>query len=184
MARAKKLKVAVIGGGAIAQGCHMPGYAKSKAADLAAFADPVAKRHKEVTQLFPGLRGYKDYKEMLKTEQPDVVSVCTPNKYHAECTIAALRAGCHVLCEKPMAATLKEADRMTAAASKARKKLMIGFTHRLFTGPMQCKELLRRKALGKPFMIRVRFAHGGPYPGWAKDAKSFYDPKIAIGGAM
>jgi predicted dehydrogenase len=83
-----------------------------------------------------------------------------------------------------MATTGKEAQRMTAAAKRTRKKLMIGFTHRLFTGPQKCKEMLAGKALGKPFMIRLRFAHGGPFPGWAKEAKSFYDPKIAAGGAM
>lgn len=184
MAMGKKYRVGVIGAGAIAQECHMPGYAKNTSAELVAFADPAAARHKDVLELFPGLRGYKDYSEMLRKEELDVVSVCTPNKYHAPCTISAFEAGCHVLCEKPMAATLKEADRMAAAAKAARKKLMVAFTNRLLTGPMRCKALLGKKAIGKPFMIRVRFAHGGPTQGWAKDPKTFYDPKTAIGGAM
>ena len=184
MAANKKYRVGVIGAGSIAQHCHLKGYAKLNNVDLVAFADPVAKRHKEVAASFPGMKGYKSHQDMLRHEQLDVVSVCAPNKFHAPCAIAALEAGCHVLCEKPMATTLAEAGRMIAAAKAARKKLMTGFTHRLFSGPEKCKAMLRQKALGKPFMIRVRFAHGGPYPGWAKEAKSFYDPKIAAGGAM
>ena len=184
MAKSKKYRIGIIGAGSIAQHSHMPGYAGNASVDLVAFADPVKARHREVAKLFPGMKGYTDHREMLAKEQLDVVSVCTPNKFHAECTINALKAGCHVLCEKPMAASLREADRMMETAKKARKKLMVGFTHRLMTGPAKCKEMLQKKALGKPFMIRVRFAHGGPYPGWAKEAKSFYDPEIAVGGAM
>lgn len=183
MAAPSNYRVGIIGAGAIAQVCHMPGYARNDRADLAAFADPALARHKEVRQLFGELKGYKDYRDMLANESLDVVSVCTPNKFHAEAAIAALKAGCHVLCEKPMAVTLKEADRMIAAASDARKKLMVGFTHRFFAGPRRCKELLAKKALGKPFMIRVRFAHGGPYPGWAK-SDWFYKPDLAGGGAL
>jgi predicted dehydrogenase len=184
MAEKERYRVGVIGAGSIAQECHMKGYAKLRNVDLVAFADPVAKRHKEVAESFPKMKGYKSHQDLLKNEQLDVVSVCTPNKFHAPCAIAALKAGCDVLCEKPMATTLKEADRMIAAAKAARRKLMTGFTHRLFSGPEKCKAMLLKKALGKAFMIRVRFAHGGPYPGWAKEAKSFYDPKIATGGAM
>jgi predicted dehydrogenase len=179
----KKYRIGVIGGGSIAQACHIPGYQKNRYAEPVAFVDPAKARHKELAELAPAMRGYSDYKQMLREEELDVVSVCSPNKFHAEHTIAALKAGCHVLCEKPMAVTLREATRMMDAAKKARKKLMIGFTHRLINGPVRCKEELRKKTIGKPFMIRVRFAHGGPYPGWAKD-KWFYDPKLATGGAM
>jgi predicted dehydrogenase len=183
MAEQKKFRVGVIGAGAIAQACHLPGYARHERADLVAFADPAQDRHKEMTRLFGYLRGYAHYRDMLKDEHLDIVSVCTPNKYHAEATIAALAAKCHVLCEKPIATTLKETDQMIAAAKKARKKLMVGFTHRLFSATRQCKEMLDRKALGKLFMIRVRFAHGGPFPGWAK-SDWFYKKDLAAGGAM
>src|SRR5690349_18376561 len=120
---------------------------------------------------------------MLANEKLDVVSVATPNAFHAEQAIAALNAGCHVLCEKPIATTLPEADAILAAAKRARKKLMIGFSHRMFTGPQMVKELLAKKTIGTPFMIRVRFAHGGPYPGWAKNSW-FYNKNLSKGGAM
>ncbi|GMU92540.1 MAG: dehydrogenase [Candidatus Hydrogenedentota bacterium] len=183
MTEGKKFRAGVIGAGAIAQACHMPGYARNKYTQFVAFADPATARHKEIAEKFPGARGFTSFEQMFAKEKLDVVSVCTPNKYHAACTIAALKAGCHVLCEKPIAASLQEADKMIAAARTAKRKLMIGFTHRLFRGPAKTREMILKKAIGKPFMIRVRFAHGGPYPGWAKD-KWFYEPDVAAGGAM
>jgi len=183
MGTKKTYRVGIIGAGSIAQACHGKGYAAHPQAELVACADPVRARHAEMRELFGDIRGYTTYKEMLAKENLDVVSVCTPNKFHAAATIAALEAGCHVLCEKPMAMSLREADRMAEAAKKARKKLMIGFTHRMIAGPIRCKELIKEKAIGKPFMIRVRFAHDGPYPGWAK-GDWFYKAALAGGGAM
>ncbi len=183
MARKTPYRVGVIGAGAIAQACHLPGYSKHPQAQPVAFADPEQDRHKEMARDYPEMHGYAHFKDMLANEKLDVVSVCTPNKYHADATIAALEAKCHVLCEKPIATTLKEADHMIETARSKRRKLMIGFTHRLFQGPQSSKEQIDAKTLGKPFMIRVRFAHGGPYPGWAKD-NWFYDPKLAAGGAL
>ena len=184
MKKDKVYRVGVVGAGSIALGNHIPGYAALENVDLVAFADPAAARHQEMSEKYPAVKGYKDFRKMLESEKLDVVSVCAPNKFHAPATIAALGAGCHVLCEKPMAIALSEAEKMIEAAKAAKRKLMIGFTHRLFTGPARCKELLRAKALGKPFMIRVRFAHGGPHPGWARDPETFYNPAIAGGGAM
>ena len=183
IAKDRRYRAGVIGGGAIAQAFHLPGYAKHEQVDLVAFADPEPARHREMAKLYESIKGYAHYADMLAQEKLDIVSVCTPNKYHADATIKALQSGCHVLCEKPMAITLKEADQMAEAAKIAKRKLMIGYTHRLLQGPATCKTLLTEKALGKPFMIRVRFAHGGPYPGWAK-GDWFYKPELAAGGAM
>jgi predicted dehydrogenase len=179
----KKLRAGVISAGAIAQACHLPGYAKNRNVELVAVADPSETRHKEVLAGYPDLRTYKTARAMLATEDLDVVSVCSPNTYHAKQVIAALESGCHVLCEKPMALKLDDADAMMDAAKRARKKLMIGFTHRLLRGNQRCKQMLKERALGKPFMMRVRFAHGGPMAGWAKSGW-FYNKRLAGGGAL
>ena len=179
----KIYRAGVIGCGAIAQECHLPGYAENKQVELVACTDPSAARHAEIQETYPGIHAYTDHREMLAKESLDIVSVCSPNKFHAAQAIAALNAKCHVLCEKPMATTLKEADRMIEAARNARKKLMIGFTHRLFSGPIACKDLLAKRRIGKPFMIRVRMAHGGPYPGWAKH-NWFYNKELSAGGVL
>jgi UDP-N-acetylglucosamine 3-dehydrogenase len=184
MAPSKKTyKVGIIGAGAIAQECHFPGYKKDRRSKVVAFAEPTAERHDEVKERFGKVTGYTNYKDMLKNEDLDIVSICTPNVFHAENAITALKAGCHVLCEKPVATTLKDADRMIAAAKKTRKKLMVGFTHRMFTGTQKTQKMVKDKKIGKTFMIRVRFAHGGPYPSWAKNAW-FYNPELAAGGAL
>ncbi len=179
----KPYRIGIIGAGAITQALHFPGYKQDRRAKLVAFADPSTDRHAEIITKFGKLAAYTDYRDMLANESIDVVSVATPNVFHAKQAIAALNAGCHVLCEKPIAATLREADQMLAAAKRARKKLMIGFSHRMFSGPQKCKELLSKKTIGTPFMIRVRFAHGGPYPGWAKNSW-FYKKSLSKGGAM
>lgn len=185
MAASKKkvYRVGIIGAGAIAQECHFPGYIKDRRTKVVAFAEPTMDRHYEIEERYGVTEGYTSYKDMLNNVELDIVSICTPNAFHAENAIAALDAGCHVLCEKPIAVNLREADRMIEAAKKNRKKLMIGFTHRLFTGPQKTKKMIDEKKIGKPFMIRIRFAHGGPYPSWAKNAW-FYNPKLAAGGAM
>ena len=177
------LRAGIIGAGAIAHACHLPGYAAAPEMALAAAADPSPARRRELRQAYPELKTYASHEDMLAKEDLDVVSVCSPNALHAAQTIDALQAGCHVLCEKPMATSLRDADRMIAAAKRARRTLMVGFTHRLYRGPRRCREILARGELGKPFMIRVRFAHEGPYPGWAR-SKWFYEPELAGGGAL
>ena len=84
MPKEKILAAATIGAGSIAQHCHMPGYAKSPHTELVAFADPALARHREIKKLYPAARGYKTHEEMFANERLDVVSICTPNKFHAE----------------------------------------------------------------------------------------------------
>jgi UDP-N-acetylglucosamine 3-dehydrogenase len=183
MPSSRRYRIGIIGAGAIAQALHFPGYKKDRRANIVAFADPAEERHGEVLGRFGKMMAYRDYRTMLRHEELDVVSVATPNAFHARQAVAALEAGCHVLCEKPIATTLAEADRILDAATRNRRKLMVGFSHRMFTGPQKCKELLAQRRLGTPYMIRVRFAHGGPYPGWAKNSW-FYNKKLSKGGAM
>jgi len=179
----KGLRVAVLGCGSIAQHCHLPGYTKNKYADIVAVADPVKARLREVRRQFPVGRTYADWRKLLAKEELDALSICTPNYLHAQMALAALDRGLHVLCEKPMTITLDDAKKVRQAARKARTVFMVGFTHRFLKGNIRAKKLLDDGAIGEPFMLRVRFAHGGPYPGWAKD-DWFYSPREAGGGAL
>ncbi len=179
----KKLKVAVLGCGAIAQHCHLPGYAKNRYADVVAVADPVKARLTEVRKRFPVGRTYADWRKLLKSEELDAVSICTPNYLHAPMALAALDGGLHVFCEKPMTKTLEEARKVRHAARESGTAFMVGFTHRFLKGNVRARKLLDDGAIGEPFMLRVRFAHGGPYPGWAK-GPWFYSPREAGGGAL
>ena len=98
----KKIKVGVIGVGSIAE-MHIAGYKADPRVELAAFCDINEERLKEKGERHGVTRLYTDVKDMVAKEELDAVSVCTWNAAHAPCTIAALEAGLHVLCEKPMA---------------------------------------------------------------------------------
>ena len=179
----KSFTAAVIGCGSIAQHLHLPGYAKRGDISRLVGVDPVAERRAEVEEKFSLAATYSDYREMFAHERPDFVSVCTPNVFHAEHALAALQAGAHLLLEKPMTLTLAEAQAVSVAATAAGKQVMIGFSHRLRRSNQAIKQLLQDGAIGEPFMIRIRFAHGGPFPGWAK-SDWFYQPELAGGGAL
>ncbi len=126
------LKVAIIGCGGIANGKHMPALKKIPNVEMVAFCDIVLDRAQKAAKDFgtADARVYDDYKALLANEKVDIVHICTPNKSHSFITVAALEAGNHVMCEKPMAKTSKEAKEMLDAAKRTGKKLTIGYQNR------------------------------------------------------
>ena len=107
--------------------------------------------------------GYTSIREMLRREKADVLIVCTPNGFHAAHSIAGLRAGLHVLCEKPMAIHLADAKRMNAAAAKASKHLVIVKQNRFNPAVMAVKHLLDKRRLGEISSIQINgFWNRGP----------------------
>lgn len=108
------LTVGIIGCGGIANGKHMPALKKVEGARMVAFCDIVPERAEKAKAEFGDENSavYTDYKELLKDASIDVIHVCTPNISHAEISIAAMEAGKHVMCEKPMAKTTAEAQAM------------------------------------------------------------------------
>jgi predicted dehydrogenase len=124
----RRLRCGVIGVG-MGKG-HIKGYQSHESAEVVAVADVDAARLKEAADSFNVPGRYTDALKMLQAEKLDVVSVATPNKFHMPLTLAALDAGCHVLCEKPMAMNAREAKRMLQAAKRARRRLMINFSFR------------------------------------------------------
>ena len=125
-----KLKVGVIGLGSISS-VHIEGYRKNPKVELYAFCDINEQRVKSAGEQYGVTRLYTDVDQMLAAlPELDAVSVCTWNSMHAPCTIAALNAGKHVLCEKPMAISAQEARAMKKAAEENGKLLMVGFVRR------------------------------------------------------
>lgn len=102
---------------------------------------------------------YTDYKDLLKRDDIDVVVVATPDQLHPEHTIAALEAGKHVLCEKPMAMTVGECKEMIAASERTGKKLMIGKICRYTPGFTAAKRLIARGEIGDLFFVESEYAH-------------------------
>ncbi|MBM7703552.1 Gfo/Idh/MocA family protein [Metabacillus iocasae] len=180
-----KVKVAIIGCGAISRFRHIPEYIQNKNVEIIAYCDTTIERA-EAYALEYGGRFYKDYKEMIDSEPSlQAVSVCTPNSTHAEMTIYALNRGIHVLCEKPMAATVKEAQQMIEAAKSNNRILMIGHNQRLMAPHVKVKELLVNGNLGKVLTFRTTFGHPGPET-WSVDGKEswFFRKEEAVMGAL
>lgn len=180
----EKLRVAVIGCGSIAKHRHLEEFRKNKYTEIVAVSDVVEERAKEVAEEY-GAVAYTDYNELLKNEDIDVVSVCTPNYLHAPVTIAALEAKCHVLCEKPMATSSEEAEAMIKAAEENGRKLMIAHNQRFVASHQIAKEFIESGKAGKIYSFRSTFGHGGP-EGWSAEGENtwFFDREKAFIGAM
>jgi predicted dehydrogenase len=121
---------------------------------------------------------YSDYRSLLEDEAIDVISVALPNHLHREVVVAAASAGKHVICEKPLARTLAEADEMIAACKEAGVLLM--YAEELCFAPkyVRAKELVDEGALGRVFMVQQGEQHFGPHADW------FWDIERSGGGVL
>lgn len=108
-----------------------------------------------------GCEHYTDYREALKAEDFDCAIVATPNKFHAPISIAAMEAGKHVLCEKPLARNPAEARAMVDAAKLNHVFLKTGSNLRYFSNVRKAKELVNGGAIGKPLFVRGWIGHDG-----------------------
>jgi len=134
MAQEKRLRVGLIGAGTIAFSAHLPAMRKLRDnIELVAVADIRVENAERAARQYGAESHYADYRDLLANEQLDFVDICTPEFLHAEQVEAAAAAGVHIICEKPMASSVAEADRMIAAAEQAGIHLMIAHSRR-FTG--------------------------------------------------
>lgn len=164
----KKLRIGFIGTGGIAHS-HIKAYLKQDDVELVAGCDLIpGKADKFFAQYgITGAKTFTDYHEMLDTVELDAVSVCTYNRTHAECTIAALEHGLPVLLEKPMCVTLDEAVAIRKAEKKAGKIVSVGFQPRFDANMKMIKKIVDSGELGKIYYIQTGGGrrHGIPV-GW------------------
>ncbi len=179
-----RLKIGVIGCGTIARLRHLPEYAANKDVEITAVCDIVENRVKEIAEMYSA-KAYTNYEELLSDKSIDAISVCLPNYLHAVVSIAASKAGKHVLCEKPMATSREEAQQMIEAASATNKKLMIGHNQRFVPSHEKARQLIASGEVGKIFSFRTAFGHPGP-EGWSIDGRNswFFNKEQAFIGAM
>ncbi|SEA36851.1 Predicted dehydrogenase [Thalassobacillus cyri] len=180
----EKLKVAIIGCGSIAQNRHLLEFEANEQIDITAVCDIVEERAMVTGEAF-GAQSYTSYEDLLEKEDIDAVSVCLPNYLHAPVSITALNAGCHVLCEKPMATSREEAENMIEAAERNGKKLMIAHNQRFVSSHERARNLIEAGEAGKIYSFRTTFGHGGP-EGWSVDGADswFFKKNEAFIGAM
>ncbi len=150
------VRVAVIGCGAISQ-AHLRSYAANGRAQIVAVADPVQAVAEARAQEYDA-NAYSDYKDMLRDEELQAVSICTPPPSHREITEAAAARGLHVLCEKPLAMSVAEGEAMVNAARRAEVILMTAFCNRFYTPIAKAKEWIDAGKLGPLHHLRLRFA--------------------------
>ena len=181
---ARALRAGVVGCGQIARHLHLTDYAECEQAEVVALCDVIqSKAEALAADKARGARVYTDYRKMLKSEKLDMVTVATPNNLHAAVTIAALKAGCHVLVEKPMATSLAQAQRMIDTAKKCSRLLMVNQSQRRFPPHVKAKEVIESGVLGKILHVTAMFGHSGP-ENWSPAGKWFFRRKEARFGAM
>ncbi|OIK12852.1 dehydrogenase [Bacillus sp. MUM 116] len=179
-----ELKIAVIGCGSIARHRHLPEYTANPKVKIVAVCDVVKERAEELGRKY-GTKVFTKYDELLLDSEIDAVSVCTPNYLHAPISIAALKAGKHVLCEKPMVTSQEEALAMVEAAKFHGKKLMIAHNQRFVSSHMKARMLIESGEIGKIYSFRTAFGHPGPEKWSADGARSwFFQKDQAFIGAM
>jgi predicted dehydrogenase len=164
----KKVQIGIIGCGGIANGKHMPSLSKVKNAEIVAFCDIDKEKAVKAAKEFgtPTAAVYTDYKELLKDTSIEVIHVCTPNKSHSFITIAALEAGKHVMCEKPMAKTAAEARAMVDAAKRTGKKLTIGYQNRFRQDSLYLQKISSRGDLGEVYYAKAHAIRRRAVPTW------------------
>lgn len=175
------LKIGLVGNGNIAK-AHHSAYARlteSGKAQLVACCDI----RPECLEGLEGVRVYTDVDEMLEKEkgQIDFIDVCVPTFLHAEIAIKALEAGFHVMSEKPMARTVKQAEQMVEAAGRTGKTLMIAYCNRFYSAAREIRDTILSGELGRPLCAEFYREGGSTGPmGWNN---WFRDGELS-GGAM
>ncbi len=176
------LRIGVIGCGKITVVRHAPEYDENPNCELIGWFDAFPERAQAMADLYGG-KVCESIDELLEMK-PDAVSVCVANCDHAEVTIRALEAGCHVLCEKPMAVTLQECEAMVEAARRTGKRLMLGHNQRYNRAHIEAKKLIASGEMGKVLSFHTMFGHPGP-EGWTGSNNSwFYNKQRAGFGAL
>jgi predicted dehydrogenase len=177
------LKVGIIGNGGIANS-HMYGYQDlGDRVEVVACCDINFDKAKEFAARYSIPNVYDNCYDMLRENALDIVSVCTWNAAHCECTVAALNAGVNVLCEKPMAMNAAEALKMEEAAKKAGKLLMLGFVRRQGDDAKRAVQLVQNGDLGEVYFAKATYLRRCGFPGgwFGNKALSGGGPLIDLG---
>ncbi len=170
-----KVKVGLIGSGFVST-IHAEALKQCAAAELLAVASPSKSKAAQFAKRHGIPHHFTDYRKLLEMDELDLVVIGIPNHLHCQATLDAAAAGKHIVLEKPMCLNLAQADRMLAACSKAKVKLM--YPEELCFSPkyVRLKQLLDSGALGQPVLIKQSEKHDGPH------APHFWDVQRAGGG--
>ncbi len=179
----EKLRIGIIGLGMGRR--HIAAFRNHPAGEVVAISDIDVPLMERVKAEYGIAGAYVDAEKMLAREKLDVACVAVPNYLHKHFTIAALEAGCHVFCEKPMAMSAAEAQQMLDTATRTGKRLGIDFRFRFAPQSVAMKELLERGELGEIYYGRTVWLRRHRFPGFGgwfgKKAQSGGGPMIDLG---
>ena len=150
------IRIALIGTGRIAVANHIPGVRLCRDAEVVALADPDPAALAEASAVTGVTRTYADPFALLKDAPVDAVIIATPNRFHRDLAVAAAESGRHVLCEKPLALTVAEAEAMVVAAGRAGVRHMTAFTYRFVPAMQYMHHLVTSGAIGTPWHFRAQ----------------------------
>ncbi len=180
MAGPKKVRVGFVGSGGIAQGKHVPGHLSVPNVEIIACCDIAEDRAQAFADRNDIKHVFTDYNKMMEMDELDAVSVCTPNCFHADPTIAALKAGKHVICEKPLAGNAKDGARMVKAAEASGLVLQIGLQSRFNPHSWTLRKRIEQGLLGDVYYGRTMALRRRGIPG----APTFVKKAISGGGPL
>jgi predicted dehydrogenase len=168
------VKVAVVGAGAVAKKFHLPCYRKNRFSRIEAVVDVDAKRAKNVARRFRVKNWYSSFQELLDSKKDiDAISICTPPNFHSADAVAALDRGISVLCEKPLASTLSDGQKILDSVRKSTASFMMGFNRRFNPNYQHTKYLASMGKMGRIYFTEYRSLQQSPLVGWSK-ADWFY----------
>jgi UDP-N-acetylglucosamine 3-dehydrogenase len=177
----KRLNVGIIGCGHIAQTVHIPNYLNNPRVTISALCDRDEGLLKSVGSQFRIKQQFTDYKELLKSNTVDAVSVCTPTTSHSRIIVEAASNGVHALCEKPLASTLEEGEAMLEAVSEAKTKFTVGFNYRFLPNHIKTKEYLNDGKIGRLILARSEVLAAGPYSSEFEPSEYKYQTEKRLG---
>ncbi len=176
----KRWKIGIIGAGGISEQ-HLEAISSEPRAIAVAVADP-SMEHAQLRAARHGIPAvYADYQEMLEQEEMDAVIVCVPNSLHAPVTLDALAAGKHVLCEKPMASSVEQAEAMAEMAKRTGQVLMIAQNNRFRGQSLMMKQLVEQGTFGRIYHAKAGWVRRHGIPGWGS---WFTQNEFSGGGAL
>lgn len=181
----EKLRIGIIGTGGISH-CHMSGYKRLEEqgrVEVVSVCDIDENKVRQYAEKYNVPKWYLDYNDMMEKEDLDCVSVCTWNSAHKGATIAALRGGADVICEKPMAMNTAEAQEMLSVARETGHLLQVGFVRRFGNDADLVRQFQDAGALGDIYYAKATYLRRDGCPGgWFGDkAYSGGGPLIDLG---
>ena len=172
------LRVGIIGCGRIAREVHLPVLARHAMVRIAALADPDESRLSQARQLTPAAVAFRDFRDLVANDSLDAVVVCAPTGLHAGIARAVLDRGLHLYLEKPIAASIEEAEPLLESWRRQGKVAMVGFNYRFHPLFQSAREVIDSGKLGALLAVRSVFST------WIEDLRAWKTTRATGGGVL